>query len=108
MIDANAIWIELVTVGLFVLGGLTGSANSSGAMMHLIGGNAVMAGIPYAYWFWGLFVGAGLLVPLLLEFLEAAGVHIKYPNVAPIMVLTGGMLLRFLIVFAGQSYHTFM
>jgi len=108
MIDANAIWIELVTIGLFVLGGLTGSANSSGAMMHLISGSAAMAGIPYAYWFWGLFVGAGLLVPLLLEFLEAAGVHIKYPNVAPVMVLTGGLLLRFLIVFAGQSYHTFM
>ncbi len=108
MIDANAIWIELMTVGLFVLGGLTGSANTHGAMMHLITGDVNLAGMSYMFWFWGIFVAAGLVVPLLLEFLEAAGVHIRFPNVAPVMVLFGGLILRFLIVFAGQTYHTFM
>lgn len=108
MIDANAIWIELVVVGLFVLGGITGPANSSGAMMHLIAGDTQMAGMSYMLWFWGIFVALGLVVPLLLEFLEAAGVHIKFPQVAPVLVLIGGLVLRFLIVFAGQTYHTFM
>ena len=108
MIDANALWIELMTVGLFVLGGLTGSANSHGAMMHLITGDTNLLGISYMFWFWGIFVIAGLFVPLIVEFLEAAGVHIKFPNLAPVMVLCGGLILRFLIVFAGQSYHTFM
>jgi formate-dependent nitrite reductase membrane component NrfD len=108
MIDANAIWIELVTVGLFVLGGITGPANNHGAMMHLITGDITIAGFSYSIWFWGVFVAAGLVIPLLLEFLEAAGVHIRFPVVAPVMVLIGGLVLRFLIVFAGQSYSTFM
>ena len=82
-IDANAIWIELVTVGLFVLGGVTGSANSHGAMMHLISGDVQLAGLSYMTWFWGIFIAAGLVV-------------------------VGGLVLRFLIVYAGQTYHTFM
>jgi formate-dependent nitrite reductase membrane component NrfD len=45
---------------------------------------------------------------MFLEFLETVGVHIKYPQVAPVLVLMGGLILRFLIVFAGQTYHTFM
>ncbi len=107
-IDANAIWVELVIVGLFVLGGITGPANSHGAMMHLIAGDHLMAGMPYMYWFWGVFVFAGLIVPLLVEVLENAGVHLHLPPVAPVLVLAGGLVLRFLIVFAGQTWHTFM
>lgn len=107
-IDTNALWIEMVVLGLFVLGGITGPANSSGAMMHLIAGDHQMAGISYMLWFWGGFVALGLLIPMFLEFLEAVGVHIRFPLVAPVLVLMGGLLLRFLIVFAGQTYHTFM
>jgi len=107
-IDANAIWIELVIVGLFVLGGITGTANAHGAMMHLISGSQLMAGIPYMYWFWGVFIIAGLLIPLLIEFLENSGLHFHVPPISPVLVLTGGLVLRFLIVFAGQTYHTFM
>jgi len=107
-IDANAIWVELVIVGLFILGGVTGTANSHGAMMHLINGDELMAGMPYMYWFWGVFVVTGLLIPLLVEFLENAGFHLHLPPIAPVLVLVGGLVLRFLIVFAGQTYHTFM
>ncbi|ACF43197.1 NrfD/PsrC family molybdoenzyme membrane anchor subunit [Pelodictyon phaeoclathratiforme] len=107
-IDANAIWIELVIVGLFVLGGITGTANTHGAMMHLIVGDQLMAGMSYMYWFWGVFIAAGLLLPLLIEFLENAGFHLHLPPIAPVLVLIGGLVLRFLIVFAGQTYHTFM
>ncbi|ASQ91408.1 polysulfide reductase [Prosthecochloris sp. GSB1] len=107
-IDANALWIELVVVGLFVLGGITGPANNSGAMMHLIAGDYQMAGMSYMLWFWGIFVALGLVIPLVLEFLEGAGVHIRFPLIAPVLVLVGGLVLRFLIVFAGQTYHTFM
>ncbi len=107
-IDANAMWVELVIVGLFILGGITGTANTHGAMMHLINGDELMAGIPYMYWFWGVFVVTGLLIPLLIEFLENAGLHLHLPPIAPVLVLLGGLVLRFLIVFAGQTYHTFM
>ena len=107
-IDANAMWVELVIVGLFILGGITGTANSHGAMMHLINGDELMAGMPYMYWFWGVFVVTGLLIPLLIELLENAGLHLHLPPIAPVLVLVGGLVLRFLIVFAGQTYHTFM
>jgi formate-dependent nitrite reductase membrane component NrfD len=107
-IDANAMWIELVIVGLFILGGITGTENTHGAMMHLIAGEHTMAGIPYMYWFWGVFVFAGLALPLLIEFLENAGFHLHIPPIAPVLVLIGGLVLRFLVVFAGQTYHTFM
>lgn len=107
-IDANAIWIELVIVGLFVLGGITGPANTHGAMMHLITGDHLMAGMPYMYWFWGVFIFAGLLVPLFVEVLENSGLDLHLPPVSPVLVLTGGLVLRFLIVFAGQTWHTFM
>ncbi len=107
-IDVNALWIEMIVLGLFVLGGITGPANNSAAMMHLIAGDYQMAGISYMWWFWGGFVVLGLLLPMFLEFLEAVGVHIRFPQVAPVLVLMGGLILRFLIVFAGQTYHTFM
>ncbi len=107
-VDANAMWIELVIVGLFILGGITGTANTHGAMMHLIFGDHLMAGMPYMYWFWGVFIVAGLLLPLLIEFLENAGFHLHIPPIAPVLVLIGGLVLRFLIVFAGQTYHTFV
>ncbi len=107
-IDANAIWVELVVVGLFVLGGVTGPANTHGAMMHLITGDHLMAGMPYMYWFWGVFIFAGLLVPLMAEVLENSKFHIHIPPFSPILVLLGGLTLRFLIVFAGQTWHTFM
>jgi len=67
-----------------------------------------MAGMSYMYWFWGVFIAAGLLLPLLIEFLENAGFHLHLPPIAPVLVLIGGLVLRFLIVFAGQTYHTFM
>ena len=76
--------------------------------MHLIGGDYQMAGMSYMLWFWGIFVALGLILPMLLEFLEAVGVHIRFPQLAPVLVLLGGLVLRFLIVFAGQTYHTFM
>jgi len=107
-IDVNALWIEMVVLGLFVLGGITGPANNSGAMMHLIAGDYQMAGMSYMLWFWGIFVALGLILPMLLEFFEAVGFHIKFPQLAPVLVLLGGLVLRFLIVFAGQTYHTFM
>ncbi len=57
---------------------------------------------PYAPVFLGMVVFGGLLLPLLLEALSLKGraVHSRW---VPALVLTGGLLLRFVIVYAGQD-----
>jgi formate-dependent nitrite reductase membrane component NrfD len=51
--------------------------------------------------FWTFVVGLGLVVPAILEIMEMK--HIKVPYfIAPILVIFGGMLFRFIMVHAGQ------
>ena len=58
-------------------------------------------GGPYTAVFWVFVVGLGLVVPAILEFFEI--IKIKIPAVIPaILVLIGGLLLRFIIANAGQ------
>jgi formate-dependent nitrite reductase membrane component NrfD len=46
----------------------------------------------------------GLLVPIVIQLLTAAR-RIPHTAVAPILVLTGGLVFRFVIVNAGQLSH---
>lgn len=51
--------------------------------------------------FWILVVGMGLILPALLEVMELR--HKKIPYIiAPILVLVGGLIFRFILVHAGQ------
>ena len=51
--------------------------------------------------FWVFVMGFGLVIPALLEILELRGKKVPYV-VAPIMVLAGGLIFRFIMVHAGQ------
>jgi len=63
---------------------------------------ATVAGGQYTATFWSLVVIAGLLVPLLLESLEARR-QLRHTAIAPVLLLVGGLSLRWILVLAGQA-----
>ncbi|MDJ0656595.1 MAG: polysulfide reductase NrfD [Xanthomonadales bacterium] len=95
-IDLVLILVELALVALFLINLSTGSGVQIEALESIMGG-------PYTLLFWGLFIGAGLLVPLLLEVLELRGVSMKVVLLAPVLVLLGGYLLRQVMLDVGQE-----
>ena len=54
--------------------------------------------------FWTLVVGLGIVLPLFIQSL-AVRHRIAHTRVAPVLVLLGGLALRFVIVYAGQHSH---
>jgi len=83
-------------VALFLINLATGTGQQIDALQSVLGG-------PYTLVFWVLFVGIGLLIPLLLETLEITGVSKKLAMLAPILVLFGGYALRQIMLDAGQE-----
>ena len=55
----------------------------------------------FSAFFWVFVVGLGVLIPLFIQLL-AVNHKIRHTSVAPLLVLAGGVLLRFVIVYAGQ------
>ncbi|MFZ4579923.1 MAG: NrfD/PsrC family molybdoenzyme membrane anchor subunit [Myxococcota bacterium] len=93
--DMVAIGVELALLLLYLLGLSTSGATSRGAAELFLGGRFTGA-------FWALVVLAGLLVPFALETVE--GVRRLRPTViAPVLLLVGGLSLRWLLVLAGQA-----
>jgi protein NrfD len=104
-IDIVLIAIELVLVGLFIINLATGSAAQIRAL------ECCVMGGPYTFAFWVLFVGIGLLIPLVLEILEMRGLGSTLALVAAVLVLFGGYTLRHVMMQVGQqstwtSYET--
>jgi formate-dependent nitrite reductase membrane component NrfD len=95
-IDLALIVIELALVGLFLVNLASGSAQHIEALQSVTGG-------PYTMVFWVLFVGIGLVIPLLLELLEMRGFAKSVAVIAPILVLIGGYALRQVMVDVGQA-----
>ena len=71
----------------------------------------LILGGPFTILFWVLFLGLGLLMPLLIEVSELVPVilsnrefHYRRPIAAgaALLILSGGFLLRYIFVFAGQ------
>ena len=85
---------ELGLIALFLIGLLTVGAVHAQAAQLLLGG-------PYTAVFWVLVVGLGILLPLAIQSLMVAG-RIPHTVIAPLLVLLGGLALRFVIVYAGQ------
>lgn len=86
--DVLAIGAEAVLLGMFFLDLRSGAA-------------ALFLGGPYTAVFWSLVVIAGLAVPVALELFECRRhVHV---TVAPLLVLVGGLALRWILVLAGQA-----
>jgi formate-dependent nitrite reductase membrane component NrfD len=88
-----------LTLELFVFGGfITGLLTST--RVHIEAVRLLLDG-PYAPVFWVVVIGMDILLPLAIQLL-AVNHKVKHTAVAPILVLAGGLALRFVIVYAGQ------
>jgi formate-dependent nitrite reductase membrane component NrfD len=54
--------------------------------------------------FWVGVVGLGIVLPLLIQSLAVTR-RIAHTSLAPVLVILGGLALRFVIVYAGQYSH---
>ena len=88
---------ELALIGLILIGLLTASASHAAAAGLLLGG-------PYTAVFWVFVVGLGILLPLAIQLLVASH-RIAHTIVPALLVIGGGLALRFVIVSAGQYSH---
>lgn len=95
--DNTLISAELIILALFIIGLLSSSQSGIDAVKLILNGQ-------YASFFWVFIIGLGLVIPLAIQLL-AVNHKIKHTNTAPILVIAGGLLLRFLIVNAGQASH---
>jgi formate-dependent nitrite reductase membrane component NrfD len=94
--DLVLIAAELALVALFIIN------LASGTEQQLVALDSIMSG-PYTLVFWVLFVGVGLLIPLVLELLEIRGFARRVAIVAPVFVLLGGYVLRQVMIDIGQE-----
>jgi protein NrfD len=89
--------IELFVVALFLVGLLSSSQAHVAAARLVLGG-------PFTAPFWVLVVGAGIVIPLMIQLLAVTH-RIAHTSVGPLLVMAGGLALRFVIVAAGQVSH---
>jgi formate-dependent nitrite reductase membrane component NrfD len=93
-IDLGLVIIELGLIIHMLMGMYAGSEVQLEAMQLLIGGEFTMM-------FFGFVIILGLIVPAIMEFLELGG--FKIPVAVPaLLILLGGLILRFVMVEAGQ------
>jgi protein NrfD len=85
---------ELVLIALLFVG------LASAARVHIQAAGLFFGG-PFTAVFWVGVVGLGILIPLFVQSL-AVRRRVHHTPVGPILVLAGGVLLRFVIVYAGQ------
>jgi len=93
--DLGFLAVELVLIGLLFIGLLSSSASHVAAVDLLLSGK-------YATVFWGVVIVGGILVPLLLQWLEL-GHRIPHTVIPAVLVLAGGYALRWVMVGAGQA-----
>ncbi len=93
--DNGFLVTELFFIALYLIGLVTATRAQMDAARLLLGGS-------YTAVFWVFVVGLGIVVPLLLQ--PLATLHrIRHTAVAPLLVIAGGVVLRFVIVYAGQA-----
>jgi formate-dependent nitrite reductase membrane component NrfD len=97
--DNGFLIIELFVFVMMFLGLM------SSAKPHIEAAQLLLNGA-YAPVFWVFVIGLGIIVPLIIQLL-AVNHKIKHTALAPIMVIVGGLILRFVIVSAGQYSHWF-
>lgn len=91
--------IELFVIALFIIGLKTATEVQAHAADMLLFGD-------FAASFWVFVIGLGIIIPLIIQLL-AVNHKIHHTPVAPLMVIVGGLILRFIIVAAGQYSHWF-
>ncbi len=92
--DNAFLGVELVLIALFFVGLATSTRVHMEAAAQFFGG-------PLTAPFWVGVVGLGIVIPLFVQLL-AVRQRIAHTPVAPLLVIAGGLLLRFVIVQAGQ------
>lgn len=92
--DNGFLVAELIVLALFLIGLVTAGRVHREAAALLLGG-------PLTAVFWVFVVGAGIVIPLFVQLL-AVNHRIRHTAVAPILVIAGGVLLRFVFVYGGQ------
>jgi len=92
--DIAAIVAELVLLGLLLIGYGNAGVGGRFAAAQFLGG-------PWSGSFWGLLIITGLILPLVLETSEQRG-RVHASKILPIVVLFGGFMLRYIMVFSGQ------
>ena len=95
--DVAFLGAELAFILLLFISLMSTSKAHMGAAEMFLGG-------PYTAVFWVLVVGVGIIVPLIVQPLAITH-RVHHTPVAPLLVLAGGLALRFVIVFAGQASH---
>ena len=95
--DQIFLLVELVLIGLLLIGLLSGSASQIAAVDILMSGG-------YAVFFWGGVIAVGIATPLILQALQLAH-RIPHTVIPAILVLVGGLTLRWVLVGAGQASH---
>jgi protein NrfD len=95
--DLAFLAVELVLILLLIVGLVSSSAS------HVAAAQIILSG-PYATLFWAGVVGAGIVVPLVMQALEL-GHRIPHTIVPALLVLAGGFALRWVMVGAGQASH---
>lgn len=96
-LDNGFLAAELAIVVLALIGLASSSRAGAGAAALVLGG-------PFTAVFWVGVVGLGIVVPLFLQSLAVAH-RIGHTPIAPLLVMGGGLVLRFVIVLAGQVSH---
>jgi len=102
--DLVFIFLELFIVIPFIIHGKLSVLSAKEALGMVMGG-------PYTTVFWGGVVALGILLPLTLELLDVTGALRRMPGTisrlvhvaAPVLILVGGYLLRWVFVHAGQE-----
>lgn len=97
--DNGFLVVELFIFVMLLLGLM------SSARPHIEAAQLLLTGI-YAPAFWVFVIALGIVIPLGIQLL-AVNHKIKHTPIAPIMVIIGGLILRFIIVEAGQYSHWF-
>jgi formate-dependent nitrite reductase membrane component NrfD len=96
-IDNQFLASELALVLLLVIGLVSSTEAHIQAAQLFLGG-------PYTAVFWVGVVGLGIVVPLIIQSLAVTH-RVPHTPLAPVLVLLGGLALRFVIVSAGQVSH---
>ncbi len=96
-IDNQFLASELALVLLFIIGLVTSTQAHIQAAQLFLGG-------PYTAVFWVGVVGLGIVLPLIIQSLAVTH-RVPHTPLAPVLVLLGGLALRFVIVSAGQISH---
>jgi protein NrfD len=95
--DNVLLLVELFLLGLFLIGLLSSSQAHADAARLVLGGRFTAV-------FWVLVVGVGIVIPLVIQVL-AVSRRIQHTPLGPILVMAGGLALRFVVVAVGQVSH---